>query len=607
LYAGLGSNRDKKEDAIDRSVIQHYDKVFGPKGLEIEKEYTKIRSVGFNPIYKRVVWVYSHATKGTVTIAKCLSTKVLDTADHGVDDAADQWKCEGYQELEEVVKKTDYDFSKAGYKTLGVAVKFNDGPYKFVGILPMLDPPRHDSAQTVKNLKAAGIKVKMITGDHLNIAKETCRLIGMGQNIHPGEATRNPTHDTHELIWNADGFAQVLPKDKREVVLVLKETYKQIVGMTGDGVNDAPALSAAQCGVAVDDATDAAKNAAAIILTTPGLSAIYQVVVESRRIFRKLKSYVTYRFAASMQIVIVLTLLIYISECAIFPLFIILLALFNDLTMLPIAYDLQCASKQPEVPDVGRMLIISLFFGSLETFFTLIFAYGGKASGVFSSNTNFDVNHCGIATQSLIWIQMFVATELLIFSARAPTYLWMYLRPHYALIVSISIGCTILCLLSSFAPGFGDVPSNDIGVTWLYNFIVLVIVDVLKVQLFNFLGEVQEVIVEVPGEHGAAPAGHGEHGHGEEPVVSKGEAAAERASEYAATKSDRLSQASPNYKPMSGSGRASEAAAGLAARDNGRGSISARQLSQPGSGDARGGVVGGNIRPNVPQNRTVKR
>ena len=116
----------------------------------------------------------------------------------------------------------------------------------------------------------------MITGDHLNIAIETARLIGMGQNIHSGEETRIDSQEKNDLIWNADGFAQVLPRDKREVVLVLKETFKIVVGMTGDGVNDAPALSAAQCGIAVDDATDAAKNAAAIILTSPGLSAIYR-------------------------------------------------------------------------------------------------------------------------------------------------------------------------------------------------------------------------------------------------------------------------------------------------------------------------------------------
>jgi H+-transporting ATPase len=133
---------------------------------------------------------FTHPHLGNVTIAKGLPTKVLDTADGGVDDAADQWKVDNLEQLYPEVSKLDKNFSKAGYKTLGVAVKFNDGPFQFVGILPMFDPPRHDSAKTIKNLQAAGINVKMITGDHLNIAKETAKLIGMGVNIHPGEATR---------------------------------------------------------------------------------------------------------------------------------------------------------------------------------------------------------------------------------------------------------------------------------------------------------------------------------------------------------------------------------------------------------------------------------
>ena len=276
LYGALASNRDKKEDAIDRSVISYFDKHSPAELVQAVGQYTKVRSVGFNPIYKRVLWEYSHPQFGTVTVAKGLPIKVIDTADGGEDDAADQWKVENYKSLIEKVVGVDLKFSKAGYKTLGVSVKINDGPFRFVGIMPMLDPPRHDTKQTIKNLIDAGIKVKMITGDHLNIAKETARLIGMGINIQKGEVTRMSSQVTNELIWEADGFAQVLPRDKREVVLVLKNHFKQVVGMTGDGVNDAPALSAAQCGVAVDDATDAAKNAAAIILTSPGLSAIYR-------------------------------------------------------------------------------------------------------------------------------------------------------------------------------------------------------------------------------------------------------------------------------------------------------------------------------------------
>jgi H+-transporting ATPase len=480
LYSALASNRDKKEDPIDRSVINHFDSLFGPEGLTKCAEFTKVRGVGFNPIYKRVVFEFTHLTLGNVTIAKGLAAKVMDTTDGGEDDAADQWKVENFNEMDPEVSRADDDFSKAGYKTLGIAVKFNEGPFMFAGILPMLDPPRHDSARTIKSLLSAGIKVKMITGDHLNIAKETARLVGLGVSIYTGEETRNDTPEKNLLIWNADGFAQVLPRDKREVVDILKNEYHVVVGMTGDGVNDAPAISAAQCGIAVDDATDAAKNAAAIILTSPGLSAVYSAVVESRRIFRKLKAYVTYRFAVSMQIVVVLTLLIFIANCPINSLYIILLALFNDITMLPIAYDRQQASAGPEVADVTKIMILCCILGTMQTGFSLLWAFVSYQTGFFQSN--FDVWECKLQAQAGIWLQISIATELLIFSTRAPSFIFFSVPPSIGLFSSVLAGCLLFSLFAGVIPYFGYLHINDIVIIWAYNIICLFLIDLVKVM-----------------------------------------------------------------------------------------------------------------------------
>lgn len=469
--------------------------MFGSSGLTQCAEYSKVRLVGFNPIYKRVVAEFTHPTVGNITIAKGLPAKVLNTADGGEDDAADQWKVEDYDKLYPEVSEIDMNFSKAGYKTLGIAVKINDGPFKFVGILPMLDPPRHDTSQTVDNLQNAGINVKMITGDHLNIAKETARLIGMGTNIHPGEATRDSSETGHELILKSDGFAQVLPRDKREVVLVLKNIYDRVTGMTGDGVNDAPALSAAQCGIAVDDATDAAKNAAAIILTSPGLSAIYAAVVESRRIFRKLKAYVIYRFAATIQIVIVLSLVIFISDCPINSLFVILLALFNDLTMLPIAYDSQQASARPENPEVGKMLLLSLLLGALETIFSMVFAYGAGPSGLF--HADYEMGTCDKKMQAAVWLQMSIAAELLIFSARAPSFIWTSIKPSSALTVSVLLGCIITTVLAGVFKYFGKLPITDMLLIWAYDVACLIVIDICKVAYLHAFNENMDVLPDV--------------------------------------------------------------------------------------------------------------
>ena len=236
-----------------------------------------------------------------LTIAKGISSKCLDTAAGGEDASALQWQVitkgieGGLPALTELVEEADTKLSKAGYKTIAVAARSDDkAPFEFLGLLPMIDPPRFDTKRTIANLNRAGVDVKMCTGDHQNIAIETARLIGLNQDIRAGEEIRGGAgpETTAEMIKEAGGFAQVLPRDKREVVLTLRNKFKAVVGMTGDGVNDAPALSSAQVGIAVDGATDAAKGAAAIILTTPGLSAIFGGLVESRKIFARLKSYI---------------------------------------------------------------------------------------------------------------------------------------------------------------------------------------------------------------------------------------------------------------------------------------------------------------------------
>ena len=251
-------------------------------------------------------------------------------------------------------------------------------------------------------------------------------------------------------------------------------------------------MCAAQCGIAVDDATDAAKNAAAIILTSPGLSAIYSAVVESRRIFRKLKAYVIYRFAATIQIVIVLTLLIFVSDCPINSLFVILLALFNDLTMLPIAYDRQQASALPEKPEVGRMLLLSLLLGVLETVFSMVFAYGAGPSGLF--HADYRMGECDKKMQAAVWLQMSIAAELLIFSARAPSFILTSIAPSSALTISVLLGCAVTTALAGVFKYFGKLPVQDMIIIWAYDILCLIVIDLCKVGYMHMFNENMEVL-----------------------------------------------------------------------------------------------------------------
>lgn len=222
--------------------------------------------------------------------------------------------------------------------------------------------------------------------------------------------------------------------------------------------------------------------------------SLYSAVIESRRIFRKLKSYVVYRFAATMQIVIVLTLLIYISDCPINSLYIILLALFNDLTMLPIAYDRQNASATPENPDVVKILLLSCTLGAMETMFSLLWAYASYKTHIFDSN--FDIFECGTKAQSGVWIQMSVAAELLIFSARAPSYIWTSILPSPALFCSVILGCLIISILACAVPFFGGVSVRDCVIIWCYDIMCLIVIDCIKVMYFNLMQESSSVLVD---------------------------------------------------------------------------------------------------------------
>lgn len=202
----------------------------------------------------------------------------------------------------------------------------------------------------------------------------------------------------------------------------------------------------------------------------------------------------TYRIAASVQIVVVLTLLIYISNCPITSIYIVLLALFNDLTMLPIAYDAQNASAAPENPDVRKILIMSLIFGTMEAGFSMLFAYVATETKFFSSDV--DIRQCSVPSQAATWLQMSVASELLIFSARAPTFIMLSIAPSVTLFCSVMSGCLFFSILVGCIPYFGYLNINDISLIWAYDVLCLLFIDCVKVVYLQFIGDSLEVLPE---------------------------------------------------------------------------------------------------------------
>jgi H+-transporting ATPase len=244
------------------------------------------------------------------------------------------------------------DFALRGLRALGVARTIDDDMKKFemIGMISLLDPPRPDSAQTIKECSELGITVKMITGDQQIIAKEVAHRLGMNRCILDSHKLISDTISEEDLTnycVKADGFAQVIPEHKYRVVeLLQKRGY--LVGMTGDGVNDAPALKKANVGIAVHGCTDAARSAADIVLLAPGLNTIVDGVKTSRAIFQRMRSYALYRIASTIHFLLFFFLSISIYDFSLPTKLIILIAVLNDVATLVISVDNAKISRRPD-------------------------------------------------------------------------------------------------------------------------------------------------------------------------------------------------------------------------------------------------------------------
>jgi H+-transporting ATPase len=311
----------------------------GVKDDKTLKSYQVLHFVPFDPVHKRTEATVKGSDGKQFKVAKGAPQVILQMATN-------------LAEVKPAVEKAVNEFAARGFRSLGVARADQDDKWQFVGVLPMSDPPREQAKATIASAVQMGVKVKMVTGDQLAIAKEMSRELGMGTNILDATVLRDAkdqqSTQSAAAIEKADGFAQVFPEDKYNIVDVLQK-HGHIVGMTGDGVNDAPALKQADCGIAVSGATDAARAAADIVLLASGLSVIIDAVKESRRIFQRMNSYAIYRIAETLRVLFFMTLAILVFNFyPVTAVMIVMIAVLNDGAILSIAYDNVHYSDKPE-------------------------------------------------------------------------------------------------------------------------------------------------------------------------------------------------------------------------------------------------------------------
>ncbi len=394
-------------DAIDeaiRSALENPGRV---------KEFATVRFEPFNPVRKRAD---ADVRRGETTwrVSKGAPQAILSLV--GADDARRR----------EVAARVDA-FAARGYRALGVARDSGDG-WKLLGVLPLFDPPRDDAAATIDVARSMGLDIRMVTGDHDAIARETARKLHLGTNI----VVAQDVFDEHghalrpDAIEQAEGFAQVFPEHKFAIVRELQRRG-HIVGMTGDGVNDAPALKQADMGIAVSGATDAARAAADLVLTAPGLSVITRAVEESRRIFERMTSYAVFRITETIRVLLFMTLSILVFDFyPVTAVMIVLLAILNDLPIMMIAYDNAPVAPKPVRWDMQRVLTLSAVLG---------------VCGVVASFGLFwfarDYLHLPPATvRTLIFLKLLVAGHMTIYLTRNTGPLWEKPWPSWKLVVA---------------------------------------------------------------------------------------------------------------------------------------------------------------------------
>ena len=455
ILCGALASRAEDKDPIDLAVIN------GLKDSEALNSYQIVHFQPFDPVHKRTESTVKDSSGKTFKVSKGAPQVILQLVENKSD-------------IQDELDKTTNKFAVKGYRSLGVARTDEKNKWQYLGVLALSDPPRVDCKDTIIAAKQMGVNVKMVTGDQVAIGKEIAGQIGLGKNILDahifGDTKHHETGRLAEAIEQADGFAQVFPEHKYHIVDVLQKRG-HIVGMTGDGVNDAPALKKADVGIAVSGATDAARAASDIALLTPGLSVIIDAIKESRKIFQRMNSYATYRIAETIRVLLFMTLSILIFKFyPVTAVMIVLLALLNDGAILSIAYDRAHISNVPEVWNMHRVLGVATALGIAGVIASFGLFYLGEQVFKLDRDT----------IQTLMYLKLSVAGHMTIFLTRTRRHFWAD-RPSNTLLGAVVSTQLIATLVSVYGLFMTPIGWGLAALVWGYAFAWFLVNDWIKI------------------------------------------------------------------------------------------------------------------------------
>lgn len=454
LAAAALASRAEDNDLIDLAVLA----AAGPAPAGRVDEF-----VPFDPVSKRTEALVRDPEGRTFRVSKGAPQVIAALC--GGDGAS--------AEVDRVVER----FAAHGYRALGVAKTDGGGSWRLMGVLALADPPREDSAATITAARELGIDVKMVTGDQVAIGREIARQVGLGDQILDAAILDGGGDDLGARVEATDGFAQVFPEHKYHIVRLM-QGRGHIVGMTGDGVNDAPALKQADAGIAVSGATDAARAAADVVLLAPGLSVIVAAIGLAREIFARLTSYATYRIAETIRVLLLITLAV--VSMNFFPVtaaMIVFLALLNDGAILSIAYDHVRGSPRPVRWDMRAVLTIATVLGVIGVVatFTLFFI----ADRVFGLSHDF--------IRTMIYLKLSVAGQLTIFLTRSRGPFWSRPAPAPLLLGAVITAQSAATLISVYGVAMTPLGWRWAGLVWGYSVLWFLFNDRIKLIAYRWL------------------------------------------------------------------------------------------------------------------------
>ncbi|KAL5499095.1 hypothetical protein ACEPAH_1613 [Sanghuangporus vaninii] len=484
------ASRTENQDAIDQCVVGSLD---DPKKAREGIQLLDFKP--FNPVDKRTEITYREQSTGKLKrVTKGMTGIIIELCSRNKTD-----------EIENRLEADVEEFASRGLRALAVAYEELDhddhegegNGFELIGLLAIFDPPREDTKQTIDDALALGVKVKMVTGDQLAIAKETGRRLGLGDHMYPAKVLKegpqpgSKYQNLDEIILDADGFAGVFPEHKYEIVKRL-QGLGHLCAMTGDGANDAPALSRANVGIAVEGATDAARGAADIVLTEPGLSTIVHAIRGSRQIFQRMRNYAIYACAVTIRIVVCFAILAFAYHFDFPPFMVLIIALLNDGTIMTLSVDRVLPSNTPDSWDLAEIFSYAVAYGLYLTLSTIILViviietnfFQNKFSVTLDSQlATGRVDHNDKELHTIVYLQVAIISQALIFVTRSHGFCFME-RPSIALMLAFVVAQVVSSIIAAYADwGFTNIQSISggwIGIVWVWNIIWFIPLDWIK-------------------------------------------------------------------------------------------------------------------------------